>query len=127
MGSIPWSALVFLTLYLQLLGMSDAQASALVALFLAGGRGARGVRAVRVCMRGCGGAFFPCGPIPGGWAGCLVSGACVLCMCVCVPHLHRVLACPAYGPAVASSRTALARRCLRSLPLAAAQAPRLAG
>ncbi|EFN50877.1 hypothetical protein CHLNCDRAFT_55462 [Chlorella variabilis] len=36
MGSIPWSALVFLTLYLQLLGMSDAQASALVALFLAG-------------------------------------------------------------------------------------------
>ncbi|EFN50878.1 hypothetical protein CHLNCDRAFT_141677 [Chlorella variabilis] len=36
MGSIPWSALVFLTLYFQLLGMSDAQASALVALFLAG-------------------------------------------------------------------------------------------
>ncbi len=35
-GSIPWSALVFLTLYLQLCGMSDAQASSLVALFLAG-------------------------------------------------------------------------------------------
>lgn len=35
-GSIPWSALVFLTLYFQLLGMSDAQASFLVALFLAG-------------------------------------------------------------------------------------------
>jgi hypothetical protein len=36
MGSIPWSALVFLTLYFQLLGMSDAQASSLVAIFLAG-------------------------------------------------------------------------------------------
>lgn len=36
-GSVPWSALVFLTLYLQLLGMSDAQASSLVALFLLGG------------------------------------------------------------------------------------------
>ncbi|KAL4424385.1 hypothetical protein ABPG75_001686, partial [Micractinium tetrahymenae] len=35
-GSVPWSALVFLTLYLQLCGMSDAQASSLVALFLAG-------------------------------------------------------------------------------------------
>ena len=35
MGSVPWSALVFLTLYFQLLGMSDLQASALNALFLA--------------------------------------------------------------------------------------------
>ncbi|PRW59549.1 MFS general substrate transporter [Chlorella sorokiniana] len=35
-GSVPWSALAFLTLYFQLLGMSNAQASSLVALFLAG-------------------------------------------------------------------------------------------
>ncbi|KAI7839840.1 hypothetical protein COHA_006425 [Chlorella ohadii] len=35
-GSVPWSALAFLTLYFQLLGMSDSQASALVALFLLG-------------------------------------------------------------------------------------------
>eukprot|EP00887_Chlorella_sp_A99_P006616 scaffold3.g6616.t1 len=35
-GSIPWAAFVFLTLYFQLLGMSDAAASLLVALFLAG-------------------------------------------------------------------------------------------
>jgi hypothetical protein len=35
-GNLPWAALVFLTLYLQLIGMSDAAASALVALFLAG-------------------------------------------------------------------------------------------
>ena len=33
-GSIPWAALVFLTLYLQLIGMSDAHASGLVATFL---------------------------------------------------------------------------------------------
>ena len=33
-GSIPWVALVFLTLYLQLIGMSDANASGLVATFL---------------------------------------------------------------------------------------------
>ena len=36
-GSIPYASLVFLTLYLQLLGMSDASASALVALYLVGG------------------------------------------------------------------------------------------
>lgn len=36
-GSIPYASLVFLTLYLQLLGMSDAAASALVALYLVGG------------------------------------------------------------------------------------------
>ncbi|PNH07170.1 hypothetical protein TSOC_006380, partial [Tetrabaena socialis] len=35
-GSTPWQALVFLTLYLQLLGFSDATASGLVALFMAG-------------------------------------------------------------------------------------------
>ncbi len=33
-GSVPWTALVFLTLYLQLLGMSDFAASMLMALFL---------------------------------------------------------------------------------------------
>ena len=33
-GSIPWTALVFFTLYLQLLGMSDFAASVLMALFL---------------------------------------------------------------------------------------------
>lgn len=36
-GSVPWSALAFLTLYFQLLGMSNGQASLLVALFLLGG------------------------------------------------------------------------------------------
>ncbi|KAG2486460.1 hypothetical protein HYH03_014907 [Edaphochlamys debaryana] len=35
-GSTPWNALVFLTLYLQLLGFSDAAASALMALLLGG-------------------------------------------------------------------------------------------
>ncbi|CAK0787030.1 hypothetical protein CVIRNUC_010246 [Coccomyxa viridis] len=35
-GSAPWNAIVFLTLYLQLLGMNDAAASALMALFLGG-------------------------------------------------------------------------------------------
>jgi len=38
---VPWSALAFLTLYFQLLGMSDSQASALVALFLLGKPGMR--------------------------------------------------------------------------------------
>ncbi|CAL8464837.1 g4372 [Coccomyxa elongata] len=33
-GSIPWTALVFFTLYLQLLGMSDFAASVLMSLFL---------------------------------------------------------------------------------------------
>ena len=33
-GSIPWTALVFFTLYLQLLGMTDVAASVLMALFL---------------------------------------------------------------------------------------------
>lgn len=33
-GSIPWTALVFFTLYLQLLGMTDFAASVLMALFL---------------------------------------------------------------------------------------------
>jgi MFS family permease len=36
-GSVPYASLVFLTLYLQLLGMSDAAASGLVALYLVGG------------------------------------------------------------------------------------------
>ncbi|KXZ54483.1 hypothetical protein GPECTOR_4g548 [Gonium pectorale] len=35
-GSTPWNALVFLTLYLQLLGFSDGAASGLMALFLGG-------------------------------------------------------------------------------------------
>ena len=34
-GSTPWNALVFLTFYFQLLGMSDFQASLLLAVFLA--------------------------------------------------------------------------------------------
>jgi hypothetical protein len=34
---VPYSSLVFLTLYLQLLGMSNGAASALVAVYLAGG------------------------------------------------------------------------------------------
>ena len=33
-GSIPWTALVFFTLYLQLLGMTDFAASVLMSLFL---------------------------------------------------------------------------------------------
>lgn len=36
-GSIPYASLVFLTLYLQLLGMSDTAASVIVALYLIGG------------------------------------------------------------------------------------------
>lgn len=36
-GSVPYASLVFLTLYLQLAGMSDAHASILVALYLLGG------------------------------------------------------------------------------------------
>jgi hypothetical protein len=35
-GSMPWNALVFNTLYLQLLGFSDFQSSLVAALFLAG-------------------------------------------------------------------------------------------
>ena len=35
-GSTPWNALVFLTLYFQLLGFSDAAASALMATLLGG-------------------------------------------------------------------------------------------
>ncbi|DBB03312.1 TPA: hypothetical protein ACH3X3_010695 [Trebouxia sp. C0006] len=34
MGTIPWNALVFLTLYMQLMGMSDFDASMLMSLFL---------------------------------------------------------------------------------------------
>lgn len=33
-GSIPWTALVFLTLYMQLIGMSDFHASMLMSMFL---------------------------------------------------------------------------------------------
>ena len=33
MGTIPWNALLFFTLYLQLIGMSDFRASMLVSLF----------------------------------------------------------------------------------------------
>lgn len=36
LGTIPWTALVFLTLYLQLIGMSDLHAGSLMALFLGG-------------------------------------------------------------------------------------------
>ncbi|KAK9868059.1 hypothetical protein WJX84_009573 [Apatococcus fuscideae] len=36
LGSTPWNALVFLTLYMQLLGMSDTAAAAMMALFLGG-------------------------------------------------------------------------------------------
>lgn len=36
LGSTPWNALVFFTLYLQLLGMSDAASSSLMAVFLGG-------------------------------------------------------------------------------------------
>lgn len=36
LGTIPWTAIVFLTLYLQLIGMSDFAASALMSLFLTG-------------------------------------------------------------------------------------------
>ena len=35
-GSTPWNAMVFFTLYLQLLGMSDLAASSLMAIFLGG-------------------------------------------------------------------------------------------
>ncbi len=35
-GSTPWNAMVFFTLYLQLLGMSDFAASLLMAVFLGG-------------------------------------------------------------------------------------------
>lgn len=34
-GSTPWNSLVFLTLYFQLLGMTDLAASSLMSLFLA--------------------------------------------------------------------------------------------
>jgi hypothetical protein len=36
LGNIPWTAIVFLTLYLQLIGMSDFAASSLMSLFLTG-------------------------------------------------------------------------------------------
>ena len=36
-GSVPYASLVFLTLYLQLLGMSDSSASVIVGLYLIGG------------------------------------------------------------------------------------------
>lgn len=36
-GSVPYASLIFLTLYFQLVGMSDARASILVAAYLAGG------------------------------------------------------------------------------------------
>ena len=36
LGSTPWNALVFLTLYMQLLGMTDTSAATLMALFLGG-------------------------------------------------------------------------------------------
>lgn len=45
-GSIPWSALVFLTLYFQLLGMTNLQASLLNALFL-------GANAIGALLGGC--------------------------------------------------------------------------
>ena len=48
MGSIPWTALVFFTLYLQLLGMSDFAASVLMALFLGSTGALQGQN--RVCI-----------------------------------------------------------------------------
>ncbi len=56
-GSIPWTALVFFTLYLQLLGMTDAAASVLMALFLgstgtlAAMQGLRGLRTLKCGQR----------------------------------------------------------------------------
>lgn len=47
-GSIPWTALVFFTLYLQLLGMSDFAASVLMSLFL----GSTGLQALS-CIPHC--------------------------------------------------------------------------
>lgn len=47
-GSIPWTALVFFTLYLQLLGMTDVAASVLMALFL----GSTGLMAAMQYMNG---------------------------------------------------------------------------
>lgn len=58
-GSTPWNALVFNTLYLQLLGMSDFQASLISALFLAG-------TAVGALVRGGGGGALPAGPAGSG-------------------------------------------------------------
>lgn len=48
-GSVPWSALAFLTLYFQLLGMSNGQASSLVALFLLGGLTSNGRLGAGTC------------------------------------------------------------------------------
>ena len=36
MGSLPWQAMVFFTLWLQLLGFSDLMASSLMAIFALG-------------------------------------------------------------------------------------------
>ena len=49
-GSIPWTALVFFTLYLQLLGMSDFAASVLMALFLGSTGALQGQRGLCVVI-----------------------------------------------------------------------------
>lgn len=51
-GSTPWNALVFLTLYMQTIGMSDGAASILVSIFLGG---------------------TACGGLLGGWLGDVAS------------------------------------------------------
>ena len=53
-GTTPWLALVFLTLYLQLLGMQDWVASLLLALFLgANAAGARSASSSYLVPRPC--------------------------------------------------------------------------
>ena len=84
MGTTPWSALVFLTLYFQLLGMSDAAASLLMAAFLASnaaGEDTEGGGALLCCAgqlfcwgvaTQCDGRrtmFRPLRRRPGGWPG----------------------------------------------------------
>ena len=50
LGTIPWTAIVFLTLYLQLIGMSDFAASALMSLFLTGTAAGVGAANSAGCM-----------------------------------------------------------------------------
>ncbi len=50
-GSTPWNALVFLTFYFQLIGMSDFQASILLAVFLAS-NGIGKQQAIKSCLSG---------------------------------------------------------------------------
>lgn len=73
LGTTPWLALVFATLYLQLLGFSDLQASVLVAIFLASnavGEG-RGVHQAPESAMLVGSAFLLLGTLM--WRRCLRS------------------------------------------------------